>query len=312
MNIGLVSVDSKIPNLALMKLSAYHKSIGDSVEIATPLFGEYDIVYRAKVFTYTPDDEYEYTGAEVIDGGTGYDITTTLPDRVESMMPDYGAFSCDHAIGFTTRGCIRKCRFCVVPSKEGSIRAVADLSDFVRPEHKWAMLLDNNITALPEHLERIAAQAKKMNVALDITQAMDARLVDEDIARIIAGIRHKASVRFSMDDPNQDAKVIAGIERVVAAGIRPSRIMVFVLVGAPWLDFDESVQRIEMLRRMGYRPFAMPYRSLDGEYQAHESIPAVRHLARWCNRQELVNVPWKDYAAQINRAALLMGNEVFA
>lgn len=115
MNIGLLDVDrGNFPNLALMKISAYHKWRGDNVEFAT-MFEHYDILYKSKIFTFSPDDEYCYRSDIVFKGGTGYSLSETLPDRIDEMLPDYSLYNCEHAYGFLTRGCIRKCEWCLVP-----------------------------------------------------------------------------------------------------------------------------------------------------------------------------------------------------
>lgn len=120
MRIGIVDVDGHhFPNLALMKLSAWHKSEGDSVEFADAMFGSYDRVYMSKVFTFTPDCS-DYYPCEVVKAGTGYrDYTTTLPESIEHMCPDYSLYGVDEAYGFLTRGCPNHCPWCIVPHKEG-------------------------------------------------------------------------------------------------------------------------------------------------------------------------------------------------
>lgn len=120
MNIGLLAVDSNYPNIALMKLSAAHKANGDTVDWYNP-FDQYDIVYLSKIFTFTNDYLYPIYNAQlVMKGGTGYDYSTVLPADVDSMQPDYSIYpSIDHrtAYGFLTRGCIRHCKWCLVPKK---------------------------------------------------------------------------------------------------------------------------------------------------------------------------------------------------
>ena len=126
MKIGLIDVDGKMPNLALMKLSAWHKERGDDVDLTMPVLAAgYDKVYMSKVFTWSdmpclPDN------AEV--GGTGCDLHKTLPDEIEHLCPDYLLYKMDYSMGFLTRGCIRKCEFCFVPEKEGNIRYAAYLT----------------------------------------------------------------------------------------------------------------------------------------------------------------------------------------
>ena len=145
MRIGLVDVDGRVmrgkkscgkkfPNLALMKLSAWHKAKGDDVEFAVPL-KKYDIVYRSKVFTFTPDDNIAWMAKSIVSGGTGYGLFhDQLPNEIEHMMPDYSLYDIeDEAHGFLTRGCPRGCKFCIVGKKEGfKSRKVANLEEFWR------------------------------------------------------------------------------------------------------------------------------------------------------------------------------------
>ena len=152
--IGLIDVDSKWPNLALMKLSAYHKVIkGDSVNWCNS-FGNHDRVYISKVFSFTPDFDYTVDGdVEVVKGGSGYSLVKQLPKNIEKLCPDYGLYHgiySSYAMGFTTRGCVRKCEFCVVPKKEGKIHVVADIESFWRGQER-VVLLDNNLTAAPDN-----------------------------------------------------------------------------------------------------------------------------------------------------------------
>lgn len=150
MKIGLVDVDGhNFPNLPLMKLSAFHKKQGDTVEWAMPICPVgYDRVYMSKVFTFTPDDNSPYEGAEIIKGGTGYGIENKLPTEIENLCPDYSLYSkFSEAYGFLTRGCPRNCPFCIVTQKEGAIsKQVADLSCFAQKQ-KTIKLLDPNILA---------------------------------------------------------------------------------------------------------------------------------------------------------------------
>lgn len=147
MRIGLVDVDGhNFPNLALMKLSAWHKRRGDTVEFADPETGRYDKVYMSKVFTFSRDctDRYD---CEVVRAGTGYrDYATILPEEIEHICPDYSLYGVKEAYGFLTRGCVNRCSWCVVPHKEGEVRAHADIEEFL-DGHKRAVLLDNNVLA---------------------------------------------------------------------------------------------------------------------------------------------------------------------
>lgn len=182
MKIGLIDVDghSHFPNLALMKLSAYHKANGDSVEWYD-IFGDYDIVYLSKVFTFTPDYLQVIGNAErVVRGGTGYNITTTLPREAEKIVPDYSIYPYIDkrtAYGFTTRGCIRKCKWCVVPKKEGSIYPYQDVDEIAVNGRDHLILLDNNILAAGEYGIGQLKKIIERGYRVDYNQAMDARLV---------------------------------------------------------------------------------------------------------------------------------------
>ena len=164
--IGLVDVDGHhFPNLALMKLQAWHKSQGDRVEFADPMFGHYDRVYMSKVFTFTPDCP-DYYPCEVVRAGTGYkDYTTTLPDEIEHCCPDYSLYGVDEAYGFLTRGCVNRCPWCIVPHKEGSIRPASPLREFIGDKRR-AVLLDNNVLASDFGLEQIE-EIVRMGISVD-------------------------------------------------------------------------------------------------------------------------------------------------
>ena len=114
MNIGLLAVDSTYPNLALMKISAYHKARGNNVEWYNPLY-RYDLVYMAKVFSFTPDYGYFINADRIEKGGTGYDISKNLPKEIDRCYPDYSLYGIEkEAYGFLTRGCPNRCKWCVV------------------------------------------------------------------------------------------------------------------------------------------------------------------------------------------------------
>jgi radical SAM superfamily enzyme YgiQ (UPF0313 family) len=181
MRIGLVDVDGhNYPNYALMKISAWHKERGDSVEWADPMFGEYDKVYMSKVFTFTEDNR-DIWNCEVVKGGIGYDIASKLPEEVDAIHPDYSLYGIeDVAYGFLTRGCVNKCPWCIVPKKEGAVSVYRDI-DEVANGRKNVILMDNNILASEyglEQLDKIAERGYKV----DFNQGLDARLIDDGVA----------------------------------------------------------------------------------------------------------------------------------
>lgn len=156
MKIGLIDVDGhNFPNLALMKLSSWHKGRGDDVEWWDG-FRHYDRVYMSKVFTFSSDVDTVIDADEIIRSGTGYKDYGSLPPEIESMVPDYSIYpSVDYAIGFLTRGCIRACPWCIVPKKEGRIRPAATWREIKRTDSDKIVFLDNNVLASEHGLQQI-------------------------------------------------------------------------------------------------------------------------------------------------------------
>ncbi len=200
MNIGLIDVDGKMPNLALMKISAWHKKQGDTVEWYNGLCN-YDKVYMSKVFTFTEDYIF-YINAPIIEkGGTGYDFFKELPMNVDRTFPDYSLYrvDADLAYGFLTRGCPNRCKWCIVPQKEGNIRPYMDIEE-ITENRKKAILMDNNILACDYGLQQIE-KIVKMKIKVDFNQALDARLVNEETASMLARVKWLDRIRFGCDTP---------------------------------------------------------------------------------------------------------------
>ena len=155
MKVAIYDVDSKIPNLALMKISAWHKQQGDEVEHYIPLLRDYyDRIYASKIFNFS--DDSMLSDERMIIGGTGWDMKKTLPDEIENMVPDYSIYNYPHNIGFTMRGCRLKCSFCVVPEKEGKPYGVSTMEEiWTQRESKHIVLLDNDFFGNPAWSDRI-------------------------------------------------------------------------------------------------------------------------------------------------------------
>lgn len=188
------------PNYALMKLSAWHKAQGDSVEWWEPLC-TYDRVYSSKVFDFTPENPY--LPPDTIKGGTGYGLFTKLAPEIEIQFPDYTIYpQCDYAIGYITRGCPNHCRWCVVPIKEGDIFPYNSWRDLVRPDSDKLVLMDNNILAHSFGLEQLSDMVGS-GYRIDLNQGMDARLVTPEIADILARLSWIRYIRFSCDQETQ-------------------------------------------------------------------------------------------------------------
>ena len=294
MNIALLAVDSNYPNLALMKISAYHKSQGDTVDWYNP-FDTYDRLYMAKVFSFTPDYGYVISNVRgpVVRGGTGYDIHSTLPGDIDRFQPDYSLYPTIDgrtSYGFLTRGCPNRCRWCIVPQKEGGIRPYMDIDDItLSGARPYAVLMDNNILACDyglSQIEKIAA--RKYHV--DFNQGLDARLVTPDVARLLARVKWIKRIRFGCDTLAQIAECERAISLIRQAGYKGEFFLYCILI-----DFNESYHRLSYWRKYKYvLPHAQPYRALDNPRQ---SIPQwQRDMVRWADRKELYrSCDFKDF-----------------
>ena len=207
MKIGLIDVDGhNFPNLALMKISAYHKAKGDNVNWVIPL-ETYDLVYQAKVFddTYSKDINWMPQAEKVVKGGTGYGISNELADEIEHIYPDYSIypkFTKNTAYGYLTRGCPRACGFCIVAEKEGrKSEKVADLNEFWKGQ-KYIKLLDPNLLACKHHLE-LLTQLSESGSWVDFTQGLDIRLINERNVEALNRVKTK-QVHFAWDNPTDD------------------------------------------------------------------------------------------------------------
>ena len=238
---------NKFPNYALMKISAYHKKLGDTVEWFQPFFAnDYDKVYSSKIFDFTPENLY--LPANTIKGGTGYDVTAKLPQEIDDTFPDYSIYpECDYAIGFLTRGCIRNCPWCVVPKKEGGIKPYRSYQELVRPDSNKLVLMDNNILACEHGIEQLK-QLIDSGYKIDINQGMDARLITPEIAEILSKIDWIKYLRFSCDTIQQIENVTNAVTLLKQNGVKPYRVFIYLLVTK---DIENAIRRVEELKKLG-------------------------------------------------------------
>lgn len=289
MRVGLIDVDGhgNFPNLALMRLSEWHKNQGDVVEWWNG-FCHYDRVYMSKVFTFTPDIETVIDADEIVRGGTGYKDYGSLPPEIEATPPDYSIYpGVDYAIGFLTRGCIRNCPWCIVPKKEGRIRPAATWKEIKRPDSSKIIFMDNNVLASDHGLQQIEDMGGK-KVWVDFNQGLDARLVTPETAKLLAGLRWIRFVRLSCDTMEMIPVIERAVEYMKEAGIAKSRFWAYMLVQ----DVEEAERRAVALDKMGVTPFAQPYRDYDGGEPTEEQ----RHFANWVNKKSVFHsCEWKNF-----------------
>ena len=279
------------PNYAIMKISAYHKSLGDTVEWWLPN-GDYDRVYSSKVFSFTPENPY--LPADTIKGGTGYGLFSELPPEIDKMFPDYSIYpDCDYAIGYITRGCPNNCRWCVVPRKEGKIHAYQDWRDLVRSDSDKLVLMDNNILACDYGINQLESLIDS-GYRIDLNQGMDARLVTDEIAQILSKLKWIKYLRFSCDTTPQIESILKTAKLLGKYGIKPYRMFIYLLVTE---DIDNAEYRVEQLKRLrGITIYAQAERKLDGK--GEPNALQKEFCQRYIYSGKFRSVSWSNYAKE--------------
>ena len=294
MNIGLYDADGhNFPNLPLMKISAYHKSIGDNVEFAVPFY-KYDKVYVSRIFgdEYTNFVDFCFQANEIIYGGTGFAIKVVdgkevyektkdneLPCEIEHIYPDYSLYpelTKNTAYGFLTRGCPNNCAFCIVSKKEGRVsRKVADLSEFWRGQ-KYIKLLDANLLACKDK-EVLLQQLIKSGAQVDFTQGLDARFITADVAEMLKKIKTER-VHFAFDFMKHEKAIVEGLRTYKEINPLPDyKTIVYMLVNFD-TTIEEDLYRVKKIVELGYIPDIRIYRK--------PSAPQIlKDLQRWCNNR---------------------------
>ena len=290
MKILLVDADSKIPNLALMKLSTYHKSLGDTVTLLrlnipyyphkkktlqTIPFG-FDKVYCSVIFPGSLKYIDYHNIENVYLGGTGYPQDNPLPIEIENLDPDYSIYpDNDISYGFITRGCTRNCSFCVVRQKEGNIKQVSTVDKIVK--HKFVRFLDNNILSHPEH-KVILQELIDKKIKCEFYQGLDIRLIDEENSVLLSKLRYYNERVFAFDDwkykPILDKKI-----PILQKWAKEWRLKFFVYVH-PDMPLKETVDRIQYLRERKCYPYIMRDISCYGSFYHN----FYTDLAAWCNQ----------------------------
>lgn len=306
MNIGLWSDSHNFPNLALMKISAWHKSKGDNVEFVFPL-SCYDKIYVSKTFgdEYSKMPDFPFNAKEIEFGGTGFAITIEngkevyhkdkdkeLPYEIEHIYPDYSLYpelTKDTAYGFLTRGCCNNCSFCIVSKKEGRCSVkVADLTEFWRGQ-KHIKLLDPNILACKDRIE-LLNQLRDSKAKVDFTQGLDARFITQEVAYILLDIK-KEAVHFAFDFMKNEKAIIRGLKTYAEICGLPDDVMkrsVYVLTNYD-TTHEEDLYRIKVIQELGYAPDIRIYRK-------ETAAQITKDLQRWCNNRFIYrSTKWEDY-----------------
>lgn len=306
MDVGLIDVDGhNFPNLALMRISAYHKARGDRVEWWWSDLFHYDIVYMSKVFSevYSKDIPEPMNADKVVKGGTGYCISLgedgkehfdqsknkKLPDEIERMFPDYSIYpQYKFAVSMTSRGCPRGCPFCVVANKEGKCAVrVASVHDFWNGQ-KEIKVLDPNITACKDKRD-LMKEYRETGAVIDFTQGVDIRCINDDDINDINGMKI-TNIHFAWDNPsdNLEGKFKRYAQK---AKHKPHGFFGTVYVLTNYNStMEENLFRIYKLRENGYAPYVMVYNKPSAPQE-------IRDLQRWCNNRFIFNAckRFEDY-----------------
>jgi len=291
--IGLINVDGhNFPNLALMKLSTYHKSLGDSVKFVT--LGNYDKIYMSKTFTYTPDYKLGFINCDSIEkGGTGYkEYSKTLPEHIDKLPCDYSIYpQFKSAYGFLTRGCPNKCAWCVVPHKEGDVHPYADIEEILQGR-KEAILMDNNALSHEHGLTQIE-KIIKLGIKIDFNQGLDSRIIAKDIeiSKLLSKVKWMSTLRMACDTKSQIPFIDKALSNLNQFGFKNNRVFVYVLVK----EIPDALERLDFLKGKGCIPFAQPYR----DFETNKPVSAtMKKFIRWVDRTQIFySTTWEKYNA---------------
>ena len=298
MRVLLIDVDSTIPNIALMKISAYHKSKGDTVgfNISDP-----DKIYASVIFKknkHMVDGLHMmYPDAEIDIGGSGYSLTKRLPEEIELETPDYSIYpDCDRYLGFTSRGCIRHCYFCIVHDKEGDwhpdrckygcsakdlLRGMIDDYDAPKLRFNKLEMLDNNILSNKQWFFEVTdailelEKRTKKRMHIDFNQGLDVRLLDDDIAERLSKMCYINTIKFAFDTMSVKDAVLKGIDCLNRHGVGVRRRVMFYVYVHDDDHFEDAYERVMILKNAGATPYIM----------LNQDVPHSRRmkdLKRWC------------------------------
>lgn len=276
MKIALVNIEPRVENTAYMQISQYHKQLGDTVEWYSPLFHkEYDKIYCSSIFQFTSK---KIVTADMITGGTGFNVCSRLPHEIEACNLDYSIYpNCKTSYIWFSRGCFRNCPFCVVPTSEGHIHPVFPKNENLNADH--VSVMDNNFFANKLWVDAIDYLAT-FKQPVDFQCGFDARIWREEFAEELKLLRPWKQYRTAWDNPKENLE--PNLKRM-ADQLGKSKLMVYVLIGY-WSTPEEDLARVLKIRALGLDAWVMPFNKQDPYQKAFE---------RWNNRH--CNCAWKDY-----------------
>ncbi len=286
MNVLLIQIDGKMPNIALMRIAAHHREQGDFVHLVQyrrprkeatiadaelGLFDQWDKVYASLIFTKSQSVAKRikevYRHADI--AGTGWNFKTLEEYGIIGELPrDYTIYpECRQSIGFTQRGCRLECKFCVVPKKEGKVRDVLTIHQLWRgePWPRELILLDNDFFGSPTWRDKIA-EIRDGKFKVSFSQGINARMLSDEAAQAIASVKYRNDemkrpcIHTAWDNLGDEGPLFRGLRSLVKYGVKPDHITVYMLIGyeQPHLT-QPDFERQRKLREFGCRPYPMPF-----------------------------------------------------
>ena len=308
-----VQLDGQLPNLALMKLAHWHRSRGDSVRVTRhiePQLGDAipDVVYGSSIFKFSQERlmRFQRQWPSAIVGGTGTPFVHTVEETLgvnEYEFYDYSGYpEFRDSIGFTQRGCRLKCKFCVVPTKEGKNRGLNPISAIWRgdPYPRNLNILDNDFFGQPDWRLRIA-EIKEGGFRICLQQGINVRLIDEDAAAALATIQYRDTkfkerrLYTAWDHLKDEGVFFKGVDILERAGIPPKQLRAYMLIG---FDKNETWERLwhrfnRMVER-GIEPYPMVF---------DRSRKDLTRFQRWVITGLYRAVPFSEYDASMKGRA---------
>ncbi|MHB8171235.1 MAG: radical SAM protein [Thermincolia bacterium] len=308
MKVGLIDLDGKLPNLALMKLSTYYKSRG--CEVALNDFSA-DLLYCSVIFNKSraKAETLKHQYPHMIIGGNAWDKKLKLSPEIHYCKPDYDLYTpeiiyqrirggigkkdskakkadiiANAGIGFTSRGCVRNCGFCEVPEAEGPFRQENEIADLLNPRSNVLILLDNNLTVDPYCLEKLR-EIRERGLVVDITQGIDVRLLTPEIAMALSEVKHLRSIHYAWDLMSFERPVLEGI-KILSQHVKTYKHLCFMLTGFN-TTFEEDMYRFRRILGMKVDPYVMVYNN--------QGTEKTRHFARWVNGRIYKVSSFEDY-----------------
>ena len=310
MNVRLTQLDGALPNLALMKLAHWHREQGDKVfvtrQIEPDLFEPmYDRVYGSAIFKFSQMRlmRFQQQWPDAIVGGTGTPFTKTVEDVIGANYEhyDYTGQDVDYSIGYTQRGCRLRCKFCVVPTKEGKPKSVNTIADIWRgePWPKKLHILDNDFFGNPEWRDRIH-EISDGKFRVCFSQGINTRLINDEAAAALASVKYsdtkfqRRRLYTAWDNLKDEQVFFRGVDTLERAGVPPSNLMAYMLIGYDKAEtWDRLWHRFNRMVERGIKPYPMVYDDRRKDLKAFQ---------RWVIMGLYRIVPWSEYTGRIDAA----------